>query len=202
MAWTWSLNWAIVTPQIVVGTCPMVPADLERIKAGTGVTAVLSLQHDECLARWAIDYAEMRDEGRRLGLAMARLPIRDFNPEETRRHLPKAIRSLARLQAQGHRTYVHCTAGISRAPLTIFGYLTLVEKLEAAAARDLIMTKRPESIPYWEAYEAARGDLAAVHAEAIERRADQLERSGLCRNRTTATDRAAAEVLSKVLGGA
>ena len=179
----------------------MVPADLERIRTGAGVTAVLSLQHDECLARWAIDYAEMHNEGRRLGLAMARLPIRDFDPEETRIHLPEAIRSLARLQAQGNRTYVHCTAGISRAPLTVFGYLTLVEGLEEAAARDLIMAKRPESIPYWEAYEAARADLSAVHMEAIKQRAAELDRSGLFPGKGAAMNRAEAEVLSRALAG-
>jgi len=29
--WTWSLNWGEITPRILVGTCPMTTADLERI---------------------------------------------------------------------------------------------------------------------------------------------------------------------------
>ena len=37
----------------------MEPADLGRIIEGTGVTAVLALQHEECLARFNIDYPEM-----------------------------------------------------------------------------------------------------------------------------------------------
>jgi hypothetical protein len=180
----------------------MVPADLERIRGGAGVTAVLSLQHDECLARWTIDYAEMRREGERLGLAMARWPIHDFDPEDTRRRLSGAVRSLAGLQARGHRTYVHCTAGISRAPLTVFGYLTLVGGLAETAARKLIMDRRPGAVPYWDAYEAARADLTAGHSEAIEQRARELERLGLSDNGSDAMERAEAEVLCRVLSAA
>lgn len=199
MAWIWTLNWAEVTPELIVGTCPMAPADLERIKEQTGATAVLSLQHDECLARWDIDYEKMESEGRRRGLAMARCPIRDFDPADTRRHLPRAVGLLARLRDEGHRTYVHCTAGISRAPLTVFAYLALVEMIPESRARKAVMEKRPESVPYWEAYEKARADLVAEHMEAIEARARSLEGLGLSDDGTEAIERAEAEVLRMVL---
>jgi hypothetical protein len=70
--WTWSLNWDEITPRILVGTCPMTTVDLDRIGAEAGVSAVLSVQHDHCLAYWDIDYAEMRTHGEKLGLRMAR----------------------------------------------------------------------------------------------------------------------------------
>jgi atypical dual specificity phosphatase len=44
--WHWSLNWAEITPQIVVDSCPMVAIDLRRIVAEAKVTAILSVQHD------------------------------------------------------------------------------------------------------------------------------------------------------------
>ncbi len=81
--WTWSLNWGEVTPTIVVGTCPMTPQDLRRICDETQVSAVMSLQHYDCLAYWHIDFERM--------LASA-----------------SAIALLAKLQTAGHRTYVHC----------------------------------------------------------------------------------------------
>ena len=109
--WSWSLNWGEITPTIVVGTCPMSPKDLERIQAGSGVSAVLSLQHDDCHAYWGIDYAQLQRAGAALGLLMDRFPIRDFDVADMRRCLPEAVRALARLQDQGHRTYVHCTVG-------------------------------------------------------------------------------------------
>ena len=82
--WTWSLNWGEISPHIVVGSCPMSPADIGRIQAGAGVSAMLSLQHDDCLAYWAIDYAVMQRQGMRLGLAMTRCPIRDFDIHDQR----------------------------------------------------------------------------------------------------------------------
>lgn len=202
MAWTWTLNWGVITPELVVGTCPMEPTDLKRIADGTGATAVLSLQHDECLARFNIDYPAMESGGRELGLAMSRCAIRDFDPEHTQERLPEAVRSLAALQGKGHRTYVHCTAGISRAPLTVFGYLTLVEELPEGRARDLIVAGRPESVPYWEAYEEARADLVAELWDSIEQRASELIRLGKATDKRQARRRAEAEIIREVLSGA
>jgi hypothetical protein len=199
MAWTWSLNWGIITPELTVGTCPRVPDDLERIMEKTGATAVLSLQHDECLARYGIDYAEMERGGAELGLVMSRCPIRDFDPSDTQKRLPEAVRALAVLQTGGHRTYVHCTAGISRAPLTVFGYLTLVAEVSEDRARQLIVAGRPGSIPYWEAYDAARTDLLAELREPIERRASELQESGTSSSRSEARNRAEVEILRATL---
>ena len=201
MAWNWSLDWGIITPEIIVGTCPMAPGDLELIKDRAGITAVLSLQHDECLAHWDINYSEMSRHGSQLGLVMVRSPIRDFDPVDTQRRLPDAVRSLARLQAEGHHTYVHCTAGISRAPLTVFGYLTLVAGIPRHRALRLVMEGRPESVPYWEAYDGARADLVAEFREAIERRKSELQRLGASKDGTEVRDRAEAEILRAVLSG-
>ena len=42
--------------------------------------------------------------------------------------LPEAVRMLYVLKhALGKRVYVHCTAGINRATLTVVGYLTFVQ---------------------------------------------------------------------------
>jgi hypothetical protein len=199
MAWTWSLNWGVITPELVVGTCPQMPADLEEIRDSAKVSAVLSLQHDECLAHYGIDFPQMSREGKLLGLAMERCPIRDFDPRETRKLLPDAVRTLASLQGQGHRTYVHCTAGISRAPLTVFGYLALVSGVAESTARKMIMDGRPGAVPYWEAYEGARADLKARHREAIEQRASELEGPGLSNGRAQTMDRAEAQILREVL---
>jgi protein-tyrosine phosphatase len=136
--WTWSLNWDEITPRILVGTCPMTLADLERIESEAGVSAVLSVQHDDCLAYWDIDYAEMRTHGERLGLRMTRRPMRDFDIPDQRRNLAQAVSTLANLQTGRHRTYVHCTAGLGRAPLTVLSYLVWVEGLSPDEAIGLI----------------------------------------------------------------
>ena len=199
MPWMWTLNWGIITPELIVGSCPQEPADLGEIKESTGVSAVLSLQHDECLAHYGINFDRMSRAGEALGLAMERCPIRDFDPLETRRLLPDAVRKLAGLQSRGHRTYVHCTAGVSRAPLTVFGYLALVAGVDERKAQKMIMDARPGAVPYWEAYEGAREDLKTRHSEAIERRVSELAGDNLSLDGARVESRAEAEVLREVL---
>jgi hypothetical protein len=45
----------------------MAPGDLGRIREGTGVSAMFSLQHDDCHEYWSIDYDQMRATGGELG---------------------------------------------------------------------------------------------------------------------------------------
>jgi hypothetical protein len=125
--WTWSLNWGEITDSIVIGTCPMTPDDLSRIQSQAGVSGVLSLQHDDCLAYWNIDYAAMVHTGEAFGLAMRRCPIKDFNVPDTRKRLPGAIHTLANMINHDHRVYVHCTAGLGRAPVVVLAYLIMVK---------------------------------------------------------------------------
>ncbi len=65
---------------------------------------------------------------------------------------PEAVRTLGSLLSDGHRTYVHCTAGINRAPLVVLAYLTFVEGMAIDDAIALIHEARREASPYWDAY--------------------------------------------------
>ena len=172
--WAWKLNWGRVRDDIVVGSCPMTSVDIDAIHAGTGATAILSVQCDECRAAFGIDLdAHIRHAGRR-GLLLRNAPMRDFDVEDQRRRLVDAVVCLARLLSTGHRVYVHCTAGINRAPLTVLGYLTFVEGLPHAEALALIRAGRPQAEPYWEAWRGCRSDLVEKNRPAIEARAWDL----------------------------
>ncbi len=199
--WTWSLNWGEITPRIVIGTCPMTPEDLERIWAGTGVSALLSLQHDDCLTYWGIDYPKMQHAAAERGLTMARCPIRDFDIQDMRRRLPEAVRALAHLQEAGHRTYVHCTAGLGRAPLTVLGYLTMVAGRSPEEAIGLILAGRAGAVPAWEAYHGCREDLVARHREEIAQRAYAFYEQGVHGEARADWHQAEASVLRVVLAG-
>jgi hypothetical protein len=177
----------------------MTPDNLRRIHAETGVSAILSLQHDECLAYWHIDYAAMCHAGAELGLDMARCPIRDFDICDMRRRLPTAMSMLADLRAQALRTYVHCTAGLGRAPLVVLGYLTLVEGYSPDDAIGLIKQGRPGVVPAWEAYHGCRNDLVARHRPAIEKRAYELYELKIHGNALADWLQAQAEVLRFIL---
>lgn len=152
----------------------MVPADLDRIGAEAGVSAILSVQHDDCLAYWDIDYPGMRTHGERLGLRMKRSAMRDFDIPDQRQNLAQAVRALANLQIKRHRTYVHCTAGLGRAPLTVLSYLVWVEGLLPDEAIGLIHRGRPGAVPAWEAHHGCWKDLVERYRARIEDRAYAL----------------------------
>ena len=85
--WTWTLNWGAVRDDLVVGSCPMTFADIDRIAGETGSTALLSLQHDECRRHFRIDYAAHLAHGWAADLVMVNAPMRDFDPPDQRRNL-------------------------------------------------------------------------------------------------------------------
>jgi len=201
--WTWSLNWGEITPELLVGTCPMAPSDLERIGTEAGVSAVLSVQHDDCLAYWGIDYRQMRTHGEKLGLRMKRSPMRDFHVADQRRNLPHAVSALADLQARGHRTYIHCTAGLGRAPLTVLSYLVWIEGRSPEEAIESIHRGRPGAVPAWEAHHGCREDLVVRHRAPIEERAYALSQSRKAGSQDARADwrEAEAEVIRSVLIG-
>lgn len=93
----------------------------------SGATAIMSVQSDLCLEALKIDYAVLRDHGLTRGIMMTRVPIRDFDHGDQTLMLPEAVRTLALLTALNYKVYVHCTAGINRAALTVLGYMTFVQ---------------------------------------------------------------------------
>ena len=171
---TWPLNWNVVRHDLVVGSCPRTPSDLDALRVETRVSAVLSVQHDDCLAKQEIDYPRQVRYGRRLGLTMERCPLRDFDPADQQRGLPAAVCALYGLLRQGHRVYIHCTAGINRSPLVVLTYLTLIEGMSLEEAMTLLLRARPAVCPTWEAYHGCRRELTARHEDRIRRRAFEL----------------------------
>ncbi len=179
--WSWTLNWNEIRSDLVVGSCPMEPADLDRIRAGTGATAVLSVQSDACLRHFAIDYAAHVRHGGLTGLTMRRVPMRDFDVEDQRRRLPDAVRALAGLLSERHRVYAHCTAGLGRSPLAAAAYLAWVERMPEPDAIALVKSRRPGAVPSPEALAGGRGDLVAAHRAQIEARAWRIYRRRIAR---------------------
>ena len=146
----------------------MTTLDLERIGTEAAVSAVLCVQHDDCLAYWGIDYEQMLTRGTTIGLSMARSPMRDFDVADQRHNLASAVAALADLQSRGHRTYVHCTAGLGRAPLTVLSYLVWIEGWPPEEAIGLIHRGRPGAMPAWEAHNGCREDLTERYRSRIE----------------------------------
>ena len=52
-----------------------------------------------------------------------RVPARDFDEDDLRQNLPQCVAALDQLLTAGNTVYVHCTAGMGRAPSTVIAYL-------------------------------------------------------------------------------
>jgi atypical dual specificity phosphatase len=172
--WVWTLNWGRVRDDLIVGSCPLTADDIDAIHGATGATALMSMQCDKCRAALGIDLEDQRRHAERRGLAFVNAPMRDFDVEDQRRRLTAGVRCLARLLRAGHKVYIHCTAGINRAPLTVLGYLTWVEGLPADDALALLRSGRPQAEPYWDAWQGCRSDLVEQHRDVIAARAWDL----------------------------
>ncbi|GMH34854.1 hypothetical protein BSKO_02715 [Bryopsis sp. KO-2023] len=157
--WKWTLNWDEIMDNVIVGSCPRAPQDLERIAEEAGATAVLSLQCDLCLKALGIDWEAIRVRAVEKGVAMTRVPIRDFDHGDQTLMLPEAVRTLAMLLALNNRVYVHCTAGINRATLTVLGYMTFVQGRELHSALEFIKAKRPQAHPYVDCWKTTKSRL-------------------------------------------
>jgi atypical dual specificity phosphatase len=197
--WSWRLNWSVIRHDLVIGSCPRSPPDLDRIRAESSVSAILSVQHDECLEKLEIDYPRLVRHGQMLGLSMQRSPMRDFDVEDQRHRLPGAVSALHRLLSQGDCVYLHCTAGINRSSLTALAYLTWIEGQFLDEALTLLRQARPEVYPYLDAYEGCFQDLSAVHVRQIQARAGELNRQYPQQSAKECRLRAEQEIIREVL---
>lgn len=74
-------------------------------------------------------------------------PIHDFNEEDLTNKLNSAALTLKSLLDEGRKTYVHCTAGMGRAPACVLVYLCLFKGMEPVQADLFVKSYRKVSVP-------------------------------------------------------
>lgn len=112
-----------ILPDVYVGSCPLSADDLDRLRRGFGITAILNLQTEDDFDFWGIDWPSLEAHALESGIKVRRVPVRDFDVDDLRRKLPEAVEALDDLLRAGHTVYVHCSAGINRSPSTVVAYL-------------------------------------------------------------------------------
>jgi protein-tyrosine phosphatase len=147
-----------VLPEVYIGSCPETPEDIDQLQRKLGVTAVLSLQTDEDLERLGCDWPRLRAHYRRLHMRVRRVPVRDYDRDDLRKHLPQCVQALNELLRDHHTVYVHCTAGMGRSPAVVITYLNWVRQYELDHAVQLVTNSRPSS-PDLEAIRLAGEDV-------------------------------------------
>jgi protein-tyrosine phosphatase len=151
------INLTRIQPELFVGTCPRTPVDVDRLTSGPRITAVLNLQTDEDFVNQGLDWDAVHNQYQARDLVVARWPIRDFDPHDLRQRLAGAVEQLHALLGVGHRVYVHCTAGIGRAPGVAIAYLTWIQGWDLERAYRFV-TEQRACAPYIEAIRQATLD--------------------------------------------
>jgi len=148
---------SVILPDLLIGEYPT-PDDAAWLKAAHGITAIVSLQDDADLASKGLRLRELERVYRHHGLHFCRIPVPDCDNAILAARLDESIMVLRALLAAGGRVYLHCNAGMNRAPTIAIAYLHAEHGLSLAGARDFVKQRR-HCVPYMSVLEAHFGPL-------------------------------------------
>ncbi len=146
---------SVIRPALLVGEYPL-PEDAAWLAEEHGVTAVVSLQDDADLAGKGLELRALERAYRTHGLAFHRIPVPDGDDRNLAARLGEIVTTISRVVDEGGRVYLHCNAGLNRAPTAAIAYLHVRERLPLAAARDEVKQRR-HCVPYMRALETYFG---------------------------------------------
>ena len=149
------INFDPIDTGLFVGSCPTSEIDIGRLAGTLGITAVLNLQSDADLMRHNIPWPALETAYVAREIAIERHPINDFDPDDLQARLVGPVDALNALLENRHCVYVHCNAGICRAPATVIGYLHKYRDMELGEALQLLRDARPMVNPYMASVAAA-----------------------------------------------
>lgn len=154
------MNYTLITDHLIVGSQPQKSEDIDHLKKEEGVAYILNLQQDKDVEYWGIDLQSIIRRCCELEIRHMRRPAKDFDPDSLRNALPEAVSSLEWAISEGKgRVYVHCTAGLGRAPAVAIAYLFWFCGMNLNEAYDMLTSKRPCG-PNKRAIRGATYDLA------------------------------------------
>lgn len=139
-------TFASILPNLMVGEYPN-PHDVSWLVSQSGITAVLSLQDDADLLSKNLELDRLIAVCRAENVRFDRVPLPDGDTLTLARLLDDVVNLLNDLLRDGHRVYLHCNAGMNRAPTVAVAYLHACEGLSLTAARDFVKAQRP-CVPY------------------------------------------------------
>jgi len=139
---------------------PPQKSHVEMLAREEGVTHILSMQEEHNVRAWNIDPKAIEDACAESSITFIRVPTRDHSlsiqQQGWHRHeremcsrarIPLAVREIARALKDGGRVYVHCTAGMGRAPSAAIAFLFWVRGMDLDEAREYVAMHRPGATP-------------------------------------------------------
>jgi hypothetical protein len=130
-----------ILANLYIGSHPNQFEDIDQLEA-IGVTTVLNLQSDDDFRRHRIDWHKLVTRYDALSFDVHRIPIRDFDNDDLLDNLPHAVR-LLRESLETHTVFVHCTAGLNRAPSIVIAYLHWVQQWSLNKAARFVQRRHP-----------------------------------------------------------
>ncbi|KAG6479203.1 hypothetical protein ZIOFF_062664 [Zingiber officinale] len=111
------MNYNFIYPGLIVGSCLQTPLDVDKLRK-IGVRTIFCLQQDPDLEYFGVDIGAIREYAIACGdIEHIRAEIRDFDAFDLRMRLPAVVSKLYKaIKRNRGVTYVHCTAGLGRAP--------------------------------------------------------------------------------------
>lgn len=154
------MNYTLITNSLIVGSQPQKPEDIDHLRKEEDVAYILNLQQDKDVEYWGIDLQSIVKKCQDCQIRHMRRPVRDFDPDSLRNGLPKAVSSLEWAISEGKgKVYVHCTAGLGRAPAVAIAYMFWFCDMDLNTAYNNLISKRPCG-PSKRAIRGATYDLA------------------------------------------
>ena len=144
-----------INPRILIGSAVKGIDDIDYLVEQFAVNSVLSLQSDADIINRQIDMDELVELYQQKQIEFARFSINDFDPDDMAIKLVRPILHLARHVKENKTIFVHCNAGICRAPSTVLAYLNGYENMTLKEGLAFIRQNRPLANPYLDAIEKA-----------------------------------------------
>lgn len=140
------MHFDVVPPNMFIGPYPQTTADVDAM-AKAGVTGVFNVQTDEDFKHRGIQWDLLTKRYDKHGIRVVRFPIRDFDRDSLRENLRVATHALEDLIDEGRKVYIHCTAGMGRAPACAVSYLCWVKKMDLEEAVAFVKKHRKVAVP-------------------------------------------------------
>lgn len=116
--------------------------------ASDGITGVLNVQTEIDMAHRGVDWPRMLKHYQKFNIFAQHFPIHDFNETDLKLKLYEAACVLNdMINNRGLSVYVHCTAGMGRAPAVVLTYMCLFLNYEPEEADIYVKTWRKVSVP-------------------------------------------------------
>ncbi|KAG5400559.1 hypothetical protein IGI04_015166 [Brassica rapa subsp. trilocularis] len=137
------MNYSFIRPDLIVGSCLQTPEDVDKLRK-IGVKTIFCLQQDPDLEYFGVDISSIQAYAKTFtDIQHIRCQIRDFDAFDLRLRLPAVVSTLYKaVKRNGGVTYVHCTAGMGRAPAVALTYMFWVQGYKLMEAHKLLMSKR------------------------------------------------------------